>query len=274
MTSPTAEKTETESSPVAKDTNEVPPVSENAPHIDEPIDTKPLDAAAVTAPVTHPTEPTTEETTKTTTATPATEPQKTEKKGNFLTSFIKKAEGKKEESKEEKPAGTTTTDATPVTDGTTETATETPASKDERPAPEQRRSSLFGGLGNLKKKSDNKEETTKPSEEVNGTETKDATKREKSPLPNKIGGLFRRASNAFKSDSHKESHKETSPTSPATDATPATTEAKDTPATTETAPATAPETTDSKIIGDVVPEAVHAQTADKVATAPEVKASA
>jgi hypothetical protein len=52
VTSPTAEKTEAEAAPAVptKDTA-VAPVSETAPKIDEPIQSKPIDTAAVTAPV-------------------------------------------------------------------------------------------------------------------------------------------------------------------------------------------------------------------------------
>lgn len=241
-------------------------MSETAPKIEEPIDTKPLDTAAVTAPATASIEPTTEEPAKEPATTPAVESSspKTEKKGSFLTGLIKKVEGKKEESKsEDKPAETTDTPA-PVTSESTEPAAETPANKEERPAREKRRTSLFGSLGTMKKKTE-KDESAETTDGVNGTDTK----REKSPLPSKIGGLFRRSSKAVKSDNSKETS-----TEPATDATPAATETKDAPATEEAKPTTAPETTESKIVGDVVPEDIHAPTADKVATAPEVKASA
>jgi hypothetical protein len=52
VTSPTGEKTENGVAPVvpAKDT-EVAPVAETAPKIDEPVQSKPIDTAAVTAPV-------------------------------------------------------------------------------------------------------------------------------------------------------------------------------------------------------------------------------
>jgi hypothetical protein len=52
VTSPTAEKTAGDVAPVvpAKD-SEVAPVSETAPKIDEPAQSKPIDTAAVTAPV-------------------------------------------------------------------------------------------------------------------------------------------------------------------------------------------------------------------------------
>ena len=198
---------------------------------------------------------------------------------------MKKVEGKKEETREEKPAETTTTNGIfPTTDGTTEAATETPVTKEERPAREKRRSSLFGTLGTFKKKPEQKDETadtTSPvTSPVNGNETKGVngtdTKREKSPLPNKVGGLFRRASQAMKFDTPKRNTAATEPTTnatPVTDPTPAT-NTNDTSATEGAAPTAAPNAapaaTDSKIIGDVVPESIHSQ----VTTAPEVKASA
>lgn len=53
MTSPTTEKTQSEVAPAvpAKDTTEAGPVSETAPKLDEPIQSKPIDTAAVTAPM-------------------------------------------------------------------------------------------------------------------------------------------------------------------------------------------------------------------------------
>ena len=286
-TSPNTEKTEAEASTPAKDT-EVPPVSETAPKIDEPIDTKPLDAAAVTGPVDSPVEPMTEDATKNTAATPVTDTpktEKTEKKPSFFSGLIKKVEGKKDETKEEKPAETTATHGiSPATDGTTEAATDTPVFKEERPAREKRRSSLFGTLGTLKKKPEQRDEIAETTSPVNGTEAKAVngteakamngtdTKREKSPLPNKVGGLFRRASQAMKFDTPKKTSAKEAAThaTPTTDATPATTETTDTSATEGAASSASPEATESKIIGDVVPESIHAQ----VTIAPEVKASA
>ena len=283
MTSPSAEKTEAEAFTPLKDT-EVAPVSETAPKIDEPIDTKPLDAAAVTAPVDAAVEPTTDDATKGTTPNPATEShklEKTEKKPNFLSGLIKKVEGKKEESHEGKPVETTTTNGiSPTTDGMNEAAAETPVAKEERPAREKRRSSLFGTLGTLKKKPEQKDEAVEATSPTTGTEAKRVNgadnKREKSPLPNKIGGLFRRASQAMKSDTPKKSTATESATNatPTTDTTPVEVGPMDTSATEVTGPAAGSEATDTKIVGDVVPEAIYAQTADKVATAPEVKASA
>lgn len=94
------------------------------------------------------------------------------------------------------------------------------------------------------------------------------TKREKSPLPGKfIGNLVRRASKAVKSEPKEKTTTEAAPAETATkevavDATPA-------------APVDVAEPTESKIVGDVVPEALHAtpETAAP-ATAPEVKATA
>ncbi|KIX08159.1 uncharacterized protein Z518_02815 [Rhinocladiella mackenziei CBS 650.93] len=59
VTSPTAEKTEKEAT-ATKDAD-VPPVSENAPKIEEPIENKPIDAAAVTAPANSAEKPAAEE---------------------------------------------------------------------------------------------------------------------------------------------------------------------------------------------------------------------
>ncbi|KAK5021543.1 hypothetical protein LTS07_010950 [Exophiala sideris] len=216
VTSPTAEKSEEEASAALN----LPPVSETAPKLEEPIENKPIDTAAVTAPVDTvetpaATEPTAEATTTSAATEPATAP-KTEKKGGFL-GFMKKTEAKQEGKKEHKeetkeaPKETTTEDqaaeiiakdpvAAASTEATepvivaapTETATETPAVKEERPAREnERRSSFFFN----KKRTD-------------ATETKDGVdspKREKSPAPGKfIGNLVRRASKAVRSDGSKE----------------------------------------------------------------------
>lgn len=266
VTSPTTEKTEKEAGPAPPAKDEVPPVSDTAPKLDEPIENKPIDTAAVTAPAN--TDGAAEPTKETT-----TEP-KTEKKG-FL-GFIKKPESKKEEpkvaeAKAAEPATTTeaapaATEATPATTEAVDAPKAEETTKEERPVQEKRRTSLFGGLGTIKKKDE-----SKTSED--GTERK----REKSPLPSKIGGLFRRPSKAVKSEEPKatETKDETKLDTPAEDAT-TTTE----PAVTATddkveAPAATTATTDvtdSKIIGDVVPESLQAQ--EKVATAPEVKATA
>ncbi|KIV79135.1 hypothetical protein PV11_06718 [Exophiala sideris] len=216
VTSPTAEKSEEEASAALN----LPPVSETAPKLEEPIENKPIDTAAVTAPVDTvetpaATEPTAEATTTSATTEPATAP-KTEKKGGFL-GFMKKTEAKQEGKKEHKeetkeaPKDTTTEDqaaeniakdpvaaaSTEATEPATvaapiETSTETPAVKEERPAREnERRSSFFFN----KKRTD-------------ATETKDGVdspKREKSPAPGKfIGNLVRRASKAVRSDGSKE----------------------------------------------------------------------
>ena len=255
-TSPTTEKTEAETVTPAADTEAL-PVSETAPKLEEPIDTgKPIDTAAVVAPVTHASEPTTSDVARDTTTTTET-PAQAEKKPNFFSGLIKKVEGKKEEHKEEKAVETETSPAVAeTTDGTAD-------AKPERPGREKRRTSLFGNLGTLKKKTETSHET-KP-EEVNGTKPEEVngtteSKREKSPLPSKISGLFRKPSKAVKSES---TPKETT-TEPTVDATPNNTA----PAIDEPKPITSETTPQSNIIGDVVPEAVHAP------VAPEVKASA
>ena len=106
---------------------------------------------------------------------------------------------------------------------------------------------------------------TAATEEGVVAEPKD-TKREKSPLPSKLGGLFRKPSKAVKSEKPVEDVK--------TDGTATETKATETPATTEAAATTA--APESKIVGDVVPDELHTTVHDAVTTAPstEVKATA
>jgi len=152
VTSPTTEKTEKDAT-----TSDIPPVSETAPKLDEPIENKPIDTAAVTAPADNVETPaaTSVDATKDTTTPVAetTTAQKAEKKGGLLGFINKKTEKKepKEEAKEDHAAKViaedpvaaaavpeTTTEAT-VVEPTTETAT-----KEERPGRENpRRTSLF-----------------------------------------------------------------------------------------------------------------------------------
>ena len=145
---------------------------------------------------------------------------KTDEKSGLM-GFIKKQEarfaGKKEETATDAPA--------------TESGAETSGAED-RPAREKRRTSLFGGLGTLKKKSTNED----------GSEDATEAKREKSPMPSKIGSLFRKPSKAVKPT---EAAKETPATTSTTDAV-----HTDVPTTTDAAATQAPE---SKIVGDVVP---------------------
>lgn len=256
VTSPTAEKTEGEAVPAvpAKDT-EIPPVSETAPKIEEPIENKPIDTAAVVAPVDAAPTPVVEEPTKETAVEGATAP-KTEEKSGFVGVLKSKFVPKKEEKKQEAAAETIAKDPL-LAAAPTETATEATepaaatesagAATEERPARETRRSSMMGLYGTIKGRMSKSQEP----KELSTEETEGEVKREKSPLP-KIGGLFRRPSRAVK---------------PAETSTPVT---EETPATTETA---VPESTESKTVGDVVPEeSVH----DAVTTAPstEVKAAA
>ena len=246
----------------------MPPVSDIAPKLDEPIENKPIDTAAVTAPAN------TDGAVETPKETPATATETKAEKKSFLSGFInKKPEAKKDETKVAEPtAATAVTEATPAvteatpaveaTPATTET-TEAPkteeTTKEERPTVEKRRTSLFGSLGTTKKKDESKTNE-------DGTERK----REKSPLPSKIGGLFRKPSKAVKSEEPKAA--ETKVDTPV-EATPAATEpvATTTDAKVE-APTATTDATDSKIVGDVVPETLLAQ--EKVAATPEVKATA
>ncbi|KIW38033.1 uncharacterized protein PV06_10009 [Exophiala oligosperma] len=269
VTSPTTEKTEKE----ATGSTDVPPVSETAPKLEEPIENKPIDTAAVTAPVDTVETPSAEEATKEpAAATGESAAPKTEKKGGLM-SFIKKTEAKlegkkehkeeaKEESKEDKAAEAIAKDpvaaasAEPTTEtAATEPATETPAAKEERPARDnKRRTSLF-----FNKKRD----TTATSDAEEGAEE---PKREKSPTPAKfIGNLVRRASKAVKSEGPKE--KEKAPEPAAT--------AEETP---EEAPAAAPEAAaaETEIKGDVVPSDLVTDKPEPAvpAAAPEVKATA
>ncbi|KAK5464985.1 hypothetical protein LTS15_001548 [Exophiala xenobiotica] len=273
VTSPTTEKSEKE----ASGATDVPPVSETAPKLEEPIENKPIDTAAVTAPVDTVQTPLVEEPVKEATATSPTEASapKTEKKGGLL-GFIKKTEARfegkkehkeepkadaKEEAKEEKaaeaiakdPVAAASAEPTTVHSAVTEPATETPAApaaKEERPARDnKRRTSLF--FNKKKEASETEEGAEEP-------------KREKSPTPAKfIGNLVRRASKAVKSEGPKEKEKATEPA--------ATTEA-----TTSETPAAVPEAEESQIKGDVVPADLitdKPETAVPAAT-PEVKATA
>ncbi|EXJ86039.1 hypothetical protein A1O1_06408 [Capronia coronata CBS 617.96] len=268
VTSPATEKTESE----ATAPSDVPPVSETAPKIEEPIDTKPIDTADVTAPVDADTAasaaPVEEPATEATPAPAETAPApKTEKKGGFL-GFIKKTEAKlegkkeqKEETKEEAAADAIAKDpvAAASADPNESAIVDTPAeTKEERPARDnKRRTSLFF---NKKKTetSDAEDATAEP-------------KREKSPMPGKlIGNLVRRASKAVKYEGPKEKATATAPTTE-TAATTAPTAHQAT-----TIPETSAETSEPKTTSDIVPEDVVAEPAPAatISTAPEVKAAA
>ena len=262
VTSPTAEKSERD----AMTNGDVAPVSDTAPRIEEPIENKPIDTAALTAPTdTVATPPAAEEPTTAHT----TEAPKTEKKGGLL-GFMKKNEGKKEakeEAKEDRAAATIANDpiaaasAEPTEaaathhavtmDPTTESSSPT---TEDRPARENKRStSLFF----------NKKQPV--TSEADDTITD--PKREKSPLPGGkfIGGLVRRASRAIKSEGSKEKTPPAEPT-PAAHVNGTTEAATD-------APAVAPETTETKPTEHTT-EPIHS-THEPLATAtPEVKATA
>jgi hypothetical protein len=275
VTSPTAEKAEKDGAPSVpvKDTD-VLPVSEIAPKIEEPIANKPIDTAAVTAPIDTvqtpaATESTSEIPKEIIAAETSTTPTK-EKKGGLI-GFIKKEaaklEGKKDvkkeevtEKKEEKAAEAVSKD--PVAAAA---ATDSPATTEETAAPtteeakpsDKRRSSLFGNLsGSVKKITHNSESTT------DAAVTDAGTKREKSPLPQRLGSLFRRPSRGVKSEEQKEATTAATDSTPATETT-ATPISKDETAMTNSISG-APE---SAIVGDAVPDKLHT-------TIPEVKASA
>lgn len=282
-TSPTSEKAEKEAGPSvpAKDA-EVLPVSETAPKIEEPIANKPIDTAAVTAPIDTAQTPAaadeapTETAKETAPAETATTPTK-EKKGGLL-GFIKKEaaklEGKKEVKKEEtteKKEEKAAEDASKDSDAAAAAATtESPTSAEEAAAPateegkhtDKRRSSLFGNLGGtIRKRTHNTESTDA---EATGA----GTKREKSPLPQRIGSLFRRPSKGVKSEEPKEATEASTESTPATQTAPV---SKDEPTVTN-GPST--EVPSSAVAGDVVPEALHSTFQGAATTTPEVKASA
>jgi hypothetical protein len=266
VTSSDAEKTEAEAGPAvpAKD-SDIPPVSETAPKIEQPVHQAPLDTAAVVAPVdTVQTpaaveDPVTKD--KPITPTETTSSPKQQKEGGGFLGFIKKAESKlsgskeaKSEAKEDKAAEEVAKD--PVAAAAVEPTSETPAltNGEERPVNPQRRSSLMERFGAQKKK-------------VNKTSETDATptevKREKSPLPSKVAGLFRKPSKAVKATEEKPAE------------TNGLTNGHTEPAAIAEGPEAVPESKDSAIVGDVVPENLQASTVhDQVTAAPEVETSA
>ncbi|KAJ9607955.1 hypothetical protein H2200_008034 [Cladophialophora chaetospira] len=270
VTSPSTEKSEKD----ALTPSDVPPVSETAPKLEEPIENKPIDTAAVTAPVdTVATPSAAEETTKEPTlATETSTAPKTDKKGGLL-GFIKKAEGKKEDKKEDKAgeaiakdpvaaaSAEPTESATTHQAVTTERATETSVPvTEERPARDgKRRTSLF-----FNKKQN---ETSEADDTVT-----EPTKREKSPLPGGkfIGQLVRRASKAIKSEGPKDKTPAAEPATAATATEP--TAASETPAV-AAAPEATEATTETKL-AEPTTEPIHATPEPVATTAPEVKATA
>ena len=263
------------------------PISETAPKIEEPIANRPIDTAAVTAPIDTAQTPaiaqTTSQTPKETAAAETSTTPTKEKKGGLI-GFIKKEaaklEGKKDvkkestvEKKEEKVAETVSRD--PIAAGA---ATESRATADETAAPtttahvteevkptERRRSSLFGNLGGSTKK------TTHNSESPADVAATDAgTKREKSPLPQRFGSLFRKSSRGVKSEETKEAIAAGNDSMPANETTAASI-SKDETAITN---GSSTETRGSAIGGNSVPNDLHTTVHDSVTITPEVKASA
>lgn len=222
VTSPSVEKSEREVGPIVPAKDETPAVSEIAPKLDEPIDHKPIDAAAVTAPVNAPETFTAAPIAATSEEINHTEPvvpaeavvtPRTERK-SFLAGFMKKQD-KKEEAKLERTHEEAVRDVAPTTvgtesavvDGTVETPIkETEVAKEERPAREKRRTSgLFGSLGTMKRKTS---KSPGPSSAMTTNEARTPeTKREKSPMPSKLGGLFRKPSRATKTENLSEDNR-------------------------------------------------------------------
>lgn len=204
-------------------------------------------------------------TTPATTTTSAAEPvltPKTEKK-HFLAGLMKKSE--KSEKKEEPVTATEMPKETVVAERATETSTTTEttpvvateAAKDERTPREKRRTSFFGSLGTLKRKGEKS-----PAPENTATTTAAATtdvsapetKREKSPLPSKLGGLFRKPSKAVKSETEAAS---SNGVSSATKSAPVTNGDSG-------IPLALTEQRESKLVGDVIPVDLHATVHDAV----------
>ncbi|KAK5096371.1 hypothetical protein LTS08_007627 [Lithohypha guttulata] len=286
IVSPTTEKSEKDVVPHVPAKDEPSAVSETAPKLDEPIMNKPIDTAAVTSPVNTTTnstpaaiseEPIVNE--QTTTAEPAVVTPRTERK-SFVSGLFKKHD-KKEEQREDLNTNEETVNTPAVTSTTApETAvaaTETPAvethvkdtevAKEERPAREKRRTSLFGSFGTLKRKTEKSPAPESPFATSEETRSPDEIKREKSPLPGKLGGLFRKNSRANKLETAAGEGKTDVA---ATETKPAVTE---TSATGTPANATIIEPkTDSEIVGDFVPDNIHHTVHDAVTADPaEVK---
>jgi hypothetical protein len=202
-----------------------------------------------------------------TAAEPTSTPKEQKESGGFK-GFLKKQEakliGKKEaksEVKEEKATEEVAKD--PVAAEAVEPTTETPAATEERPINPQRRSSLMERFNTLKKKAANSSET-------DGTPTE--VKREKSPLPSKVAGLFRKPSKAVKATEEKSAAETNGQTNGHTEPT-AILEAGET-ATEAKADVTVPEKTNSAIVGDVVPEDLQSTVHGQATSTPEVKTSA
>ena len=269
ITSPSTEKSEKD----AMTPSDVPPVSETAPKLEEPIENKPIDTAAVTAPVdTVATPLASDETKELTPAAETSTAPKAEKKGGLL-GFIKKTEAKmegkkevKEEARENKTGEAIAQD--PVTAASPE-PTEAPSTHqavtteptteasvpvtDERPARDnKRRTSLFFN----KKQPDASE----------ADDTVAEPKREKSPLPGGkfIGQLVRRASKAIKSEGPKEKAPAAAERTPA---------ANSTEPTADETPAAAVDPIESKPM-EPASDMIHSTPEPVATTAPEVKATA
>ncbi|KAF1989402.1 hypothetical protein K402DRAFT_418678 [Aulographum hederae CBS 113979] len=284
--SPTTEKKEPELAPAVPPKDEPVPAPETA----EPAAEVPAaEPAAVEAPVED--KPAVPEKAADKAVTPKKE------KESFFDKFLHKAEKSKTPTAEtsapapavEEPATTEPTAESAVEEAPAATepvngVTETPAPATEPVKSDKRRSSFFSNLGTLKK--DKKPTAEKPVEKpaepaapVTEGETTETTPaepvkelakepKEKSPLPGKLGGLFRNPSKMMRGKKDKEAApapaKVEETTEPAKEEAP--------PAITETEKPT--ETTEPKLqsIGDVVPDAVSV--GSPPAATPTVQATA
>ena len=236
---------------------------------------KPLDTAAVVAPVdTVQTPAAVEEPARDKPTTPAetTSTAKEQKEGGGFLGFFKKQEakmtGKKEpksEVREDKAAEEVAKDpvAAAAVEPAAEPATETPVPVEERPVNPSRRSSVLERFNTLKKRPNKTSET-----DAVPVEAEAKAKREKSPLPTRVAGLFRKPSKAVRPTEGKATAETNGLTNGHTEPA-AIPEAGE--IATETKPnGTVPEHHDSAIVGEVVPGSlVH----DQVTAAPEVSTS-
>jgi hypothetical protein len=248
------------------------PVSDTAPKIDDPIASKPIDTAAVTAPIdTAQAAEAAAETPKETGGAEASTTPSKEKKGGinfpFFKKDVKKADAaEKEENVAEPASKEAAAAATPDSPAPKADVAAAPATEDAKPA-DKRRSSVLGTLGGSFKKIAHNANATS-----DAAATDAGAKREKSPLPQRIGSLFRRPSKGVKSEESKEAAAGATDAAPATDATPAPVSKDDETAVTNgTAPTEAPA---PAAAADVVPDAGPTAAADVTTTAPEVKAPA
>lgn len=186
VTSPSAEKMENDVAPT-----DVAPVSEAAPKIEKPPQNKPIDTAAVTAPVdsaiaAHDTPVDSVHAQTTAGSVPSKSPSTPSHKSGVM-GFFKRQDSKIEQKKEAKTDESTTSPTALETSAVSDSPT---APTLEGPKP-KRRTSIFNSLGTKKEK-----KSGEPGSETEVTEGE----AKKSPLPQKLGGLFRKPSKAVASE--------------------------------------------------------------------------